>query len=310
MNANGMRSLSKHKLLLTTAFVLTACGEHGIVGGGTGGISHVKWKFSSGAPIYYSSPAVAPDGTIYFGNGAAFSTASRALHALNADGTLKWRFPIAAYIYTPTVGADGTVYVQDANASVYAVTTSGSLKWSYPLSAPSASDEGQLTPAIDATGTIYIGGDGVYALNANGAIKWRYPATGNTLQIRSSPAIALDGTIILGVNTNLGPNPAVLWALNPDGTLKWQSALADAPTAAKGLWVYTFSSPAIAADGSIYIGAETESAGTNGFVFAVNPDGSAKWEYVISGYRPVRSCLLYTSPSPRDRQKSRMPSSA
>ena len=25
---------------------------------------------------------------------------------------------------------------------------------------------------------------------------------------------------------------------------------------------------------------------------------------------PARSCLLYTSPSPRDRQKSRMPSSA
>ena len=25
---------------------------------------------------------------------------------------------------------------------------------------------------------------------------------------------------------------------------------------------------------------------------------------------PVRTCLLYTSPSPRDRQKSRMPSSA
>ena len=35
----------------------------------------------------------------------------------------------------------------------------------------------------------------------------------------------------------------------------------------------------------------------------------------LDNYRPdrgmqVRSCLLYTSPSPRDRQKSRMPSSA
>ena len=28
------------------------------------------------------------------------------------------------------------------------------------------------------------------------------------------------------------------------------------------------------------------------------------------GYTVVQSCLLYTSPSPRDRQKSRMPSSA
>ena len=32
------------------------------------------------------------------------------------------------------------------------------------------------------------------------------------------------------------------------------------------------------------------------------PDGS--------GYALCRDCLLYTSPSPRDRQKSRMPSSA
>ena len=31
---------------------------------------------------------------------------------------------------------------------------------------------------------------------------------------------------------------------------------------------------------------------------------------VFSGTQGVSTCLLYTSPSPRDRQKSRMPSSA
>ena len=30
----------------------------------------------------------------------------------------------------------------------------------------------------------------------------------------------------------------------------------------------------------------------------------------LSKFMQIRSCLLYTSPSPRDRQKSRMPSSA
>ena len=30
----------------------------------------------------------------------------------------------------------------------------------------------------------------------------------------------------------------------------------------------------------------------------------------IAGLGPIYGCLLYTSPSPRDRQKSRMPSSA
>ena len=34
------------------------------------------------------------------------------------------------------------------------------------------------------------------------------------------------------------------------------------------------------------------------------------WPLVINEIIPLWSCLLYTSPSPRDRQKSRMPSSA
>ena len=36
----------------------------------------------------------------------------------------------------------------------------------------------------------------------------------------------------------------------------------------------------------------------------------AKSELVAAPERTIYSCLLYTSPSPRDRQKSRMPSSA
>ena len=36
------------------------------------------------------------------------------------------------------------------------------------------------------------------------------------------------------------------------------------------------------------------------------PSGSGKSTFI----RCINSCLLYTSPSPRDRQKSRMPSSA
>ena len=33
-------------------------------------------------------------------------------------------------------------------------------------------------------------------------------------------------------------------------------------------------------------------------------------EYPVKNQSPAEVCLLYTSPSPRDRQKSRMPSSA
>ena len=34
------------------------------------------------------------------------------------------------------------------------------------------------------------------------------------------------------------------------------------------------------------------------------------WDYLLDDDRLDSACLLYTSPSPRDRQKSRMPSSA
>ena len=44
-----------------------------------------------------------------------------------------------------------------------------------------------------------------------------------------------------------------------------------------------------------------------------NPSGyNNEWESVLSAAGAIEgyNCLLYTSPSPRDRQKSRMPSSA
>ena len=52
--------------------------------------------------------------------------------------------------------------------------------------------------------------------------------------------------------------------------------------------------------------------GTQGQVYAVRlgeEELALKW-YLPACIARDRDCLLYTSPSPRDRQKSRMPSSA
>ena len=38
--------------------------------------------------------------------------------------------------------------------------------------------------------------------------------------------------------------------------------------------------------------------------------GDVEKDYFLSLIKKMSSCLLYTSPSPRDRQRSRMPSSA
>ena len=55
--------------------------------------------------------------------------------------------------------------------------------------------------------------------------------------------------------------------------------------------------------------AEKDSVGLRDFCEALNPVRAAEF---MSGLDSAETwhCLLYTSPSPRDRQKSRMPSSA
>ena len=67
----------------------------------------------------------------------------------------------------------------------------------------------------------------------NGSQKWKL-ATG---EVQSSPAVGADGTIYVGAYYSL-------WAINPDGTEKWEF-----PTG-----LYVSSSPALAADGTIYVG--------------------------------------------------------
>ena len=47
----------------------------------------------------------------------------------------------------------------------------------------------------------------------------------------------------------------------------------------------------------------------NGMILGLG-SGSTAALMIKSLAEQIRSCLLYTSPSPRDRQKSRMPSSA
>ena len=50
-----------------------------------------------------------------------------------------------------------------------------------------------------------------------------------------------------------------------------------------------------------------EDIGTESFVTVRQHDGSLQ---VFLNHCPYKGCLLYTSPSPRDRTRSRMPSSA
>ena len=55
-----------------------------------------------------------------------------------------------------------------------------------------------------------------------------------------------------------------------------------------------------------FLGLSATAAGALGATMLV----PAPWREAFGQAKPYKICLLYTSPSPRDRQKSRMPSSA
>ena len=189
----------------------------------------LKWSYTTGSYIAYSSPAIGADGTIYVGS------EDNNLYAINPNGGLKWSFTTGYWILSsPVIGADGTIYVGSYDHTLYAINPDGGLKWSYATGSSIYS-----SPAIGADGTIYVGSlDGkLYAINPNGTLKWSYTTGG---WIATSPAIGADGTIYVG------SLDGKLYAINPNGTLKWSYATGN----------FIYSSPAIGADGTIYVGSE------------------------------------------------------
>jgi outer membrane protein assembly factor BamB len=241
----------------------------------------VLWRYNVGAGIYYSSPAIGGDSSIYFGSGILPQKTAGSVYALTKSGVLRWSYATANSLFSPAIGNDGTIYIQDHRNSVYAFTTNGLLKWTYnQYDHVVPHNVGQHTPAIGADGTVYIpGDDGLHAVDpATAATKWRfrhpvYPGRG----CLSSPVIGGDGTIYVTIGEDM------LFAVRPDGSGKWSFSFTND-------WEMSFTSPAIDANGVIYVGAEGYWLGqTASNIYAVNPNGTLKWKYEVEGGRFVRS---------------------
>ncbi|MEH7225219.1 PQQ-binding-like beta-propeller repeat protein [Bacillus sp. JJ1566] len=138
--------------------------------------------------------------------------------------------------------------------------------------------------AIDKYGIIYtissLRGD-LLAYYPSGALKWRV-ALGDVdeqTEAISSPVVARDGTIYLGVRSwepEQDPKfckkgtcyPGALIAMNPNGTEKWRTLLEEG---------VSLSSPAIDKNGNIYIG--TGAYDSRGKLYLINPSGDIIWSY-------------------------------
>lgn len=200
----------------------------------------VLWTYQA-AYVIHSSPALADDGTVYLVAGG--------LQAITNSGSVasnKWSFPVAPEA-SPAIASDGTIYV--AAGDLYAINPEGSQKWRYsPIPAG-----GGGTPAIAVDGTTYFQAyTGLHAITSAGNLKWK-SAVGDSIRF-SSPVIGPDGTIYM-VSNEFGE----LYAIKPDGNVKWFLAFRDTPN----------DSPAVGGDGTIFLAA--------GPVYAYTPEGDTLW---------------------------------
>jgi outer membrane protein assembly factor BamB len=223
----------------------------------------LKWSYKAGDPgndpklvNTGSSPAIGSDGTVYVG------CCDENLYALKSDGSLKWSHPGGSQT-SPVIGTDGTVYYGTGHAIQALNPTDGSLKWTYPVLV----DEMELgSLAIGNDGVIYMSTldyvDGqhnsLYAVYPDGGtlkLKWKFLLASSTA---SSPSIGADGTIYIGTSNH------ILYALNPDGTIKWQKDLGA---------IIEYTTPTIGADGTIYVCTSHE----GGTLFALDSNGNILW---------------------------------
>ncbi len=242
-----------------------------------------EWSLRTGTSSQ-TCPAMAADGTIYFG------TFTGKLWAVGADGSRKWIFRAGREIKSsPAVGADGTIYFGSRDRKFYALRPDGKKKWDFPTGAWVDS-----SPALASDGTVYFGSwdKNFYALGPDGQKRWQFATKG---PIESSPAINRNSTIYFGSHDRK------FYALGPDGQKKWEylvgGAIISSPAIHQNEGLYftsvdgffysldfdgslkwrlrtggiTESSPVIGPDGTIYVG-------VNNQLWAITPKGEKKWE--------------------------------
>ncbi|MBN1273514.1 MAG: PQQ-binding-like beta-propeller repeat protein [Candidatus Aminicenantes bacterium] len=239
-------------------------------------VTRVKWIYEAEKPVYYSTPAVASDGTVYFATGIYLHSEFGSLHALYPDGTLKWSRDLENNGYSPSIGSDGTVYVQDSMAILYAFTSTGTLKWKHNTN-NCFLDVGKRTPAIGNDGAIYFGGLCLEAVYTNGTLKW---SNDDVAIVTTSPIIGPDRSIFVIT----GRGEETLYKVNRvNGNIIWQSTIEFS-----GEHFNAFSAPSIDSTGTIYFGAEMSYPNYGGYVYAVRSNGTLKWRYFVAE-RYIRS---------------------
>ncbi len=212
------------------------------------------------ACLIIASPAIATDGTIYFGSSDA------TFYALNADGSLKWEFFAPDELdSSPALAIDGTIYFGCYNGSLYALNPDGSQKWAFQTDTVADRDNRiLLSPAIDAEGNIFFGSGNYffYSVDANGNLRWKFETEG---EVDSSPAIDVFG------NLYFASRDGYFYALDTDGVETWSAAVGE----------IVYSSPAVDDEGNVYFASFAGDGASRLLTYTF--DGQFRWQLTLPG---------------------------
>jgi outer membrane protein assembly factor BamB len=224
----------------------------------------LRWRQIIGPkPTVTRKTVVGPAGEIYVPMSGVGSNAG--LLSVDAeDGQINWVFRTRdSVLAPPVIGADATVYFGAYDSNFYALNPDGSERWSYPTDGKIAAgaivgNEGEV---------IFVSADHhCHALHPNGALKWKVHLGSGAGHVRA-PALAPDGSVILGAGTNV-------LALTPDGHLQWKTGLTIRDSAGNVTGsAHVDASPVVARDGGIYV------TTSGGVLFRLHPSGSVDWSF-------------------------------
>jgi hypothetical protein len=179
----------------------------------------LRWQYNqSPSAFILLGPNVGPDGNIY-----SVGMDQLGIFSLTPQGSLRWS--VQENYARPIVDIQEIVFGSaalyfHANGHLRAVGLDGSQWFTNPESFDTS--EGDPQPAVGPDGTVYINtfsslgqGLALSAFDANGNFRWSNQFSPPTNRL-SMPDVGKDGVIYDGHNL------INLYALNPDGTVRWQ----------------------------------------------------------------------------------------
>lgn len=281
---------------------LSSCGASSESSQGTSKPT-LKWAFEGTGGNFIGTAAIDSDGAIYFG------TREGTVIALHSGGTLKWKTTVVITDYLDEFLPDGRPKdLEEAIPVGFNLALIPDSIWVQTHGEKEAEFFERQAPSLSSDESVLYLGGGIsgklFALNtSDGSINWQYdvrnlPELQNDKKhlgggFNHAPTIGTDGSIYIGSGDHWGDqwyealqigidvskvknrkySDKRLYALNPDGSLKWIFTLEETDTHRTSIW----RKPAIH-KGKVYF------ASFNGILYCVDAaSGTELWRHEVQG---------------------------